>query len=183
MSVSNRGYVGRALEILADALDPFIERVVAPHLPTGANDWSILVAAKDANNGKSGGTYVRTDPQLQLRVITEPMGALGYVFNGVLSRTEQGYASELRTVRNDWAHNKAFTGDQARRALETIELLLRPAGAVKEADLVRTMRREIERAEFERETRRSTKSASSTVNTGDVELPSWREVLAPHPDV
>ena len=30
MATSNREYVGRALEILADVLDPFIERVVSP---------------------------------------------------------------------------------------------------------------------------------------------------------
>lgn len=183
MATSNREYVGRALEILADALDPFIERVVSPHLPAGTTDWTMVVAAKDANNGKSSGTYERTDPQLQLRVITEPMGILGYLFNGALSRTEQGYAGEIRTVRNEWAHNKPFTGDQARRALETIELLLRSTGAVKDADQVRTMRREIERSEFERETRRATRSTSSQVNTADSELPSWREVLTPHDDV
>ncbi|MDF2848211.1 MAG: hypothetical protein K0R97_2193, partial [Oerskovia sp.] len=140
MATSNREYVGRALEILAAALDPFIERVVSPHLPAGTTDWTMVVAAKDAHNGKSSGTYARTDPQLQLRVITEPMGTLGYLFNGALSRTEQGYAGEIRTVRNEWAHNKPFTGDQARRALETVELLLRPTGAVKDADQVRTMR-------------------------------------------
>lgn len=183
MTTSNREYVGRALEILADALDPFIERVVSPHLPASNADWTLVVATKDANNGKSSGAYERTDPQLQLRVITEPMGPLGYLFNGTLSRTEQGYAGEIRTVRNDWAHNKSFTGDQARRALETIELLLRPTGAVKDADQVRTMRREIERSEFERETRRSTRSASTQVNTADAELPSWRDVLTPHTDV
>ncbi|WP_166844731.1 Swt1 family HEPN domain-containing protein [Isoptericola sp. BMS4] len=183
MATSNRDYVGRALETLAEALDPFIERVVAPHLPDGITDWAQVVQAKDAKAGKSGGTYERTDPQLQLRIITEPMGALGYLFNGALSRTEQGYAGELRAVRNDWAHNKPFSGDQARRALETIELLLRPAGAVREADTVRRMRLEIQRAEFERETRRSTRSAATTSNVADAELPSWRDVLTPHPDV
>src|SRR5690606_2271999 len=104
-------------------------------------------------------------------------------FNGVLSRTEQGYAGELRSVRNDWAHNKPFTSDQARRALETIELLLRPTGAVRDADEVRRMRKEIQRAEFERDTRQSTMSATTTSNVADSELPSWRDVLTPHPDV
>ena len=183
MATSNREYVGRALEALARALDPFIERVVSPHLPEGITDWVSVVQAKDAGAGKNGGTYERSDPQLQLRIITEPMGPLAYIFNGVLSRTEQGYAGELRSVSNDWAHNKPFTGDQARRALETIELLLRPAGAVREADSVRRMRLEIQRAEFERDTRQSTKAAAVTSNVADSELPSWREVLTPHPDV
>lgn len=183
MVTSNREYVGRALEALARSLEPFIERVVSPHLPEGITDWSSVVQAKDAGAGKTGGTYQRSDPQLQLRVITEPMGSLGYLFNGVLSRTEQGYAGELRSVRNDWAHNKPFTGDQARRALETIELLLRPTGAVRDADSVRRMRLEIQRAEFERDTRQSTKAAATTSNVADAELPSWRDVLKPHPDV
>lgn len=183
MATSNREYVGRALEILAGALDPFIARVVAPHLPDGVTDWARLVEAKDAEAGKSIGTYERTDPQVQFRIITERMGALGFLFNNALSRTEQNYAGELRQVRNDWAHNKSFTADQASRALQTIELLLRPTGAVREADEVRTMRREIERVEFEKETRRSTRSASSSINIADDELPAWREVLAPHPDV
>ena len=101
MATSNREYVGRALETLAQALDPFIDRVVAPRLPDGITDWAGVVQAKDAGAGKNSGVYERSDPQLQLRIITEPMGSLGYLFNGVLSRTEQGYAGELRSVRND----------------------------------------------------------------------------------
>lgn len=183
MATSNREFVGRALEILAGALDPFIERTVAPRLPSGITNWVQVVEAKDASNGRVGGTYERTDPQLQFRIITERMGELGFLFNGALSRTEQGYAGELWSVRNDWAHNRPFSGDQARRALETVELLLRPAGAVRGADTVRRMRLEVQRAEFERETRKSTKSAATISNVGDAELPSWREVLSPHPDV
>lgn len=31
----------------------------------------------------------------------------------------ESYASELREVRNDWAHMKRFTDDDAYRALDT----------------------------------------------------------------
>ena len=185
MARSNREYVGRALEVLAGALDPFIERTVAPHLPpgdAGTLDWTSLLAAKDANNGKSGQGYARTDPQMQFRVITEPIGSLGYVFNGVLSRTEQGLAGELRATRNDWAHNKAFSSEQARRALDTTELLLRAIGDVRKADEVKAMRLEVQRAEYERDTKKSVKAAVVTGNA-DADLPSWRDVLPPHKDV
>lgn len=183
MATSNREYVGRALEILAEALDPFIDRVVTPQLPAGAKDWTVALAARDADNGRVGNVYERTDPQLQFRAILEPLPTIGYAFNNALSRTEQGYVREIKDARNDWAHNRPFTGDQARRALETIELLLRPTGAVKDADQVRTMRREIERAEFERETRKATRTTSTQIHTADSDLPSWRDVLTPHPDV
>ena len=182
MAISNREYVGRALELLAKCLDPFIDRVITSQLPD-VEDWTRVLAGKDAEAGRLREPYERTDPQLQFRAVLESLPILGYAFNSVLSRTEQGYVREIREARNDWAHNRPFTADQARRALETIELLLRPAGAVREADQVRTMRREIERADFERETRRATRAATVQVRTSDSELPSWRDVLTPHPDV
>ncbi|WP_262391127.1 Swt1 family HEPN domain-containing protein [Micrococcus luteus] len=183
MATSNREHVDRALSILAGVLDPFITKVLVPKLPAGTKDWTVVLAAKDAQNGHTGKIYERTDPQSQFRVITESFPTLGHPFNGVLSRTEQGYAGELREVRNGVAHNRSFTADQARRALETVELLLRAVGAAPEADRVRLIRREIERAEFEKETRQATRAHSTQVRTDDTGLRPWREVLRPHPDV
>jgi predicted AAA+ superfamily ATPase len=186
MARSNREYVGTALEVLAQALDPFIERTLASQLPAdhpAAADWTKLLSAKDATHGRAGGDYERTDPQLQFRVITEAMGSLGYVFNGALSRAEQSLASELRATRNDWAHNKPFTSDQARRALDTTELLLRAAGAVQEADEVKAMRLEVQRTEYERDTRKTVRTRNVVAGAADNEVPSWRDVLPPHRDV
>ncbi len=186
MARSNREYVGTALEVLARALDPFIARTLASQLAAdhpAAADWTKLLAAKDANHGKAGGDYERTDPQLQFRVITEPMGNLGYAFSGALSRAEQSLASELRATRNDWAHNKPFTSDQARRALDTTELLLRAASAAQEADEVKAMRLEVQRAEYERDTRKTVRARNVVAGAADAEVPSWRDVLPPHRDV
>lgn len=47
------------------------------------------------------------DVQVQLRAITEQ----GYHFKGVLSRAQQGFASELRETRNMWAHDEPFSSD------------------------------------------------------------------------
>lgn len=108
MAASNIEAVRAALQSLSEVLDPYVEQVAARFVPDG-KDWTILLAAKDAEKGIQGKEYSRTDPQDQFRVITEPIGALGYIFNDHLSRGEQGLVGELRSVRNDVAHFKSFS--------------------------------------------------------------------------
>jgi hypothetical protein len=181
MTTSNIEAVRAALQSLSEVLDPYIEQVVAKFVPD-RKDWTILLAAKDAEKGIQGKEYSRNDPQDQFRIITEPMGALGYIFNDHLSRGEQGFVGELRSVRNDVAHFKSFSPDDAVRALDTIERVMRAIGAVREADSVRTSRLDILRGSFERQTRKAVRTAALP-GTPDAELPSWREVLRPHSDV
>ncbi|WP_418003004.1 Swt1 family HEPN domain-containing protein [Mycobacterium sp. PDNC021] len=182
MSKSNIDVVRTALQSLSDVLDPYIEQITAKHVPAG-KDWTVLLAAKDAEKGIRGKDYSRTDPQDQFRIITEPISSLGYIFNAHLSRGEQGFVGELRNVRNNVAHFKPFSPDDAVRALDTIERVMRAIGAVREADAVRTSRLDILRGSFEQQTRRAVREAASLPGTPDTELPPWREVLKPHPDV
>ena len=182
MATSNIEAVRAALQSLSDILDPYIERVTAKYVPAG-RDWTVLLAAKDAERGIRGKTYSRTDPQDQFRIITEPIASFGYVFNDHLSRGEQGFVGELRNVRNDVAHFKPFSPDDAVRALDTIERVMRAIGAVREADAVRTSRLDILRGSFEQQTRKATRATVALPGTPDAKLPSWRDVLQPHPDV
>ncbi|MCR5976556.1 DUF499 domain-containing protein [Gordonia jinghuaiqii] len=182
MAKSNIDVVRVALQSLSDVLDPYIEQVTIKYVPSG-NDWTVLLAAKDAERGIHGKEYSRTDPQDQFRVITEPMSSLGYIFNDHLSRGEQGFVSELRSVRNNVAHFKPFSPDDAIRALDTIERVMRAIGAVREADAVRTSRLDILRGSFEQQTRKAVREAMALPGTPDAELPPWRAVLKPHPDV
>jgi hypothetical protein len=130
MAKSNIDVVRAALHSLSDVLDPYIEQITAKHVPAG-KDWTVILAAKDAEKRIRGKEYSRTDPQDQFRIITEPMSSLGYIFNDHLSRGEQGFVSELRTVRNNVAHFKPFSPDDAVRALDTIERVMRAIGAVR----------------------------------------------------
>lgn len=182
MATSNIEAVRTALQSLSEVLEPYIERVTARYVPDG-RDWTVLLAAKDAEKGVRGKEYSRTDPQDQFRIITEPLPSLGYVFNDHLSRGEQGFVGELRNVRNDVAHFKPFSPDDAVRALDTIERVMRAIGAVREADTVRTSRLDILRGSFEQQTRKAMRAATALPGTADAELPPWREVLMPHPDV
>lgn len=181
MAVSNIDQVGRGLDLLARGLGPFVARILGPLVPAG-RDWTALLAAKDAVSGGAVREYAVDDPQNLLRVLTERMGDLGFPFANDLSRGEQNLAGELREVRNAWAHRKSFSADDAYRALDTIERLLRAVGAVGEADEVRSVRLDVQRGSYEQETRRAARAVSSP-DTPDAELPSWRDVLQPHADV
>ncbi len=123
MAVSNRDRVGRGFEILAAGLEPFVdERMSAA---ANGRDWVELLAARDSARHGVAKTYSKSDPQVQLRVLTEERR----VFQDHLSRVEWNFASELRDTRNKWAHNEPFTADDTYRALDTMERLLTAVGA------------------------------------------------------
>lgn len=120
--------VGDALTVLIEGLSPFVDRVFAGVLPPGV-EWTEVLRRKDEAAGRRVGAYRSGDLSLQLRAMTERLGSLGYPFSRHLPRTAQNYASELRDVRNRWAHNEPFTAEQAYRALDSAGLLLRAIGA------------------------------------------------------
>jgi hypothetical protein len=120
--------VGDALSILIRGLEPFFEHVFAQALPPNVS-WTELLRRKDAVAGRQMRTYRTQDLSLMLRAMTERLGDYGYPFNGHMDRSGQSYASELRQVRNRWAHNETFTAPEAYRAIDSVELLLREVGA------------------------------------------------------
>jgi hypothetical protein len=184
MATSNRDRVGKMFELLAPALDDFIARSVAPQLPEGAS-WTGLVALKDKQKGIEGKDYQRLDPQVQLRMLTENiphnLKAGWYPFDDAIGRVGQGYSKELREARNEWAHNKSFTDDDAYRCLDTAERLLVAIGAPSIADEVKAIRLGLRRLTADKDDRKVLKSAVVTPESAG--LRPWREVLAPHDDV
>src|SRR5579884_3172683 len=112
MATSNRDRIGRMFELVAPALDAFIQQAVEPRL-NGDADWTALVRLYDEQNGRQGMSYSRIDPSLQLRMLTENIASRlksnWYPFRDTFGRVGQTYCSELRDVRNAWAHNGAFT--------------------------------------------------------------------------
>jgi len=181
--ISNRARIDEALLLVAEALDPFIERTVAAHVPEG-HDWTVLLRLRDEAAGKTGLDYSRLDPSAQLKMINGRFGELGYLFDGVLSRAEKNFAGELATVRNDLSHNlRTFSADDTYRALDTAERLLRAIGATKSADKVRRSRLDVQRRAYAEETKRDIRSGSGMPTLSSTELSPWREVLQPHPDI
>lgn len=119
MALSNRDRIDRMFQILAPALDDFIATVVGQGDPSLGAVWTKLVQAKDSKNGApSTKSYDALDPQVQFRILTEGNITAGfkpgwYPFNQAIGRTGETFASELREVRNEWAHNGTFTDDDA----------------------------------------------------------------------
>ena len=177
MAMNNRDRVGKAFDLLSEGLlDEVDEVMTRVH---SSSDWPTKWAEDDARRrGGSPRTYSKHDVQVQLRAITEQ----GYHFKDVLSRAQQGFASELRETRNLWAHNEPFSSDDASRALDTIERLLHAVGAVDSAEDVRKLRINLQRTVFEDQTRKQVKRAKVSLEPGSGLRP-WREVIRPHDDV
>jgi predicted AAA+ superfamily ATPase len=187
MALSNRDRIDRMFQILAPALDDFISSVIGQVDPALGAGWTKLVQAKDAKNGvPADKTYDPLDPQVQFRMLTEGniTGSYKkgwYPFTQAVGRAGETYASELREVRNSWAHNGTFTDDDAYRALDTGERLLKLIGANAAFDEVRGIRQNLRRVTADKDDRRVLKAAvDSPESTG---LRPWREVLQPHDDV
>lgn len=185
MAISNRDRIGQMLEILGPELDRFLQRTLGAELAEG-QPWTLLVAAVDAQKGADHREYRATDPQVGLRVLTENIPHRAkrgwYPFDDVLSRVQQSYPSELRDVRNSWAHNDSFTDDDAYRALDTAERFLTAIHAPEAADKVNQIRMNLRRVSAERDDKRALRRAAAD-NPESSGLRPWREVLPPHEDV
>ena len=184
MATSNRDRVGQMFDLLSPALAAFISRVIDPQLGDGYN-WTQLVALKDTDAGITGKTYSSTDPLVQLRMLTENITGQvkkgWYPFDGQLGHLQKSHAGELRDIRNDWAHGASFSDDDAYRALDTAERLLRSIQAAGAADEVAKIKVNLRRVTAEKDDRRSLRSAAT--NSVSEGLRAWRDVLQPHGDV
>ncbi|MBF6276374.1 MULTISPECIES: Swt1 family HEPN domain-containing protein [Nocardia] len=177
MAMNNRDRVGKAFDLLAEGLQDVVDEVMTR--AQGSSEWPTKWAEEDAR--RRGGplrTFAKHDVQVQLRAITEQ----GYHFKDVLSRAQQGFASELRESRNLWAHNEPFSSDDAARTLDTIERLLHAVGAVDSAEDVRKLRIDLQRTVFEDQTRKQVKRTKVSLEPSSG-LKPWREVIRPHQDV
>src|SRR5690625_3225733 len=177
MALNNRDRVGKAFDLLSEGLHDVVDEVMTGVYET--EDWTLSWAEEDARKRSAPlRAMTKRDVQVHLRAITEQ----GYHFREILSRAQQGFASELRETRNLWAHNEPFSSDDASRALDTMERLLRAVGAVDSAEDVRKLRADLQRTVFEDKTRQQVKRAKVSLDPG-AGLRPWRDVIRPHDDV
>lgn len=179
MAITNHERVGKAMELLCDGLKPFVERELTSELgqywiSKATEGWKHDLDWADENT-----------PHLDVAAILRLLwDNWNLVFGKTLGRTERSLVSELRDVRNRWAHQKPFGSDDTYRALDSASRLLTAISAT-EADEVEKMKMELLRLRFDEQVRNEKKKESrSTVESAVTGvLKPWREVVSPHPDV
>lgn len=179
MAITNHERVNKAMELLKDGLGSFVERELNNAYKDKAASQALRFVGEDKLLAKKAVT--EWDAAALLRLMWE---AWNDVFRNVLGQAERTLVSELRDVRNKWAHQQPFSSDDADRALDSAERLLTAVSAT-QADEVRKMKVELRRTVFDEqmrtEKRRSAGTAIESQVTGT--LKPWREVVSPHKDV
>lgn len=180
MAKSTRQYVFEGLELLPEALVPFVEK----RLENGLSGvWQLQVLEKIQGLRPNASGAVNWDLSTLLKTM---MAFWREGFASVLGHTERSYVSELLEVRNRHAHNEPFSYDDAERALDSMRRLMEAISAGETASELGKMRDTILRTKFtelaRNEERRKTQRLEISVETVGGLLP-WREVVEPHPDV
>ena len=179
MAKSTRQYVFEGMEVLPEALVPFVEKRLESAL-TG--HWQVRVAEKLRLHAGPNGD-IAWDQAALLNAMDRFWSD---AFKTVLGRAERSIVNELVAVRNKLSHNETFTYDDAERALDSMRRLMEAIGAGAPAERLGKMRDTILRTRFtelqrNEERRKTSRSEISVDTTGG--LSPWREVVEPHHDV
>ena len=179
MALSNHERVGKALDLLNAGLKPFVERELQAAY---GKDWLARAGLLDprATAGKKP-KALHLDTHALLGVMWDQWND---IFKKTLGQAERSLVSELRDVRNKWAHQESFTTDDAYRALDSIERLL-VAVSAEEAAEVSKQKQEVLRVRFDEQARQQKRRAATAAIEGQPlgGLKPWREIITPHIDV
>src|SRR3989442_9964069 len=179
MAITNHERVGKALELVKTGLAPFVEREFKSLYKERAlaEAQRFMTSERlDANR-----PFSAWDAAVLLRLMWDSWNE---VFRRTLGHAERTLVSELRDVRNRWAHQEPFSGDDADRALDSAERLLTAVSAA-QADDVRKVKMELRRTIFDEQARSERRRGASTAieSAAAGNLKPWREVVTPHRDV
>jgi predicted AAA+ superfamily ATPase len=174
MAITNRERIAKAMEHLGRGLQPFVERELKVAL---GERWQ--EAGQDAIKSKKPVNWI--DPIVLLSVMWNHWND---VFARTLGPAERSLVSELREARNRWAHNEAFSGNDAYRALDSASRLITAVSSPEAAE-IEQMRMDLLRLQFEEQRRGEMRKTSFQPTEGKPQggLKPWREVVTPHPDV
>ena len=181
MAKSTRQYVFEGMEILPDALIPFVEKRLESAL-TG--HWQVETAQRVNGLKPDSNGNIAWDHAALLNAMDRFWTD---AFKTVLGRAERSIVNELVDIRNKLSHNETFTYDDAERALDSMRRLMEAVGAGTPAEQLGKMRDTILRTKFtelqrNEERRKTQRLVEISVDTVGGLLP-WREVVEPHQDV
>src|SRR5579883_929252 len=180
MAMTNQERVGKAMDLLRAGLAPFVEREVQAAVKAGTVRMeAVRRFAEDPM--LSSKPIAQWDVAGLLKLTWETWND---VFGRTLGRSERSLVQELRDVRNKWAHQNPFSGDDADRALDSMGRLLSAVSAP-QADEVGKMKMELRRLIFDEQVRGEKRKAGGSLiePAAAGNLKPWREVVTPHADV
>ena len=179
MAITNHERVGKALDLLKEGLGPFVEREFKSLYKEKAQAGLARFVLDDRlNKGKAVADW---DVSALLKLMWDSWHA---VFKQTLGQSERTLVSELRDHRNRWAHQEAFSSDDAYRAIDSVCRLLTAVSAP-QADEADRMKMEILRVRFDEQVRSEKRKSAGMAIEGAISanLKPWREVVTPHRDV
>src|SRR5438128_10766029 len=158
MAITNHERIGKAMEFLKQGLQPFVEREMkAQH----AQRW--FEEARDSVSDSQANLFgTEKQPKWDVASILSVMwNQWNVVFKKTLGQAERTLVSELRDVRNRWAHQNPFSTDDAYRALDSAGRLLTAVSAPQSDEIEKT-KMELLRVRFDEQARGERRRASST---------------------
>ena len=178
MAITNHERVGKALELLKEGLRPFVEREMkTQHAQLWFEELKASIPKAQPN---LFGT--EAEPRWDVASLLSVMwNQWQLVFRKTLGQAERSLLSELRDVRNRWAHQNPFSGDDTYRALDSAARLLTAVSAPQAAD-VEKMKMELLRVRFDEQVRTEKRKSVGTAIESQASngLTPWREVVNPH---
>jgi uncharacterized protein len=187
MPKSNIEIVTTGLDILLTGLKPYALRELKSRF--GERWWKLAVqdVLRGAVRSDTRWAQMTDEERFELldvqAILTIMTSCWNDVFQDQLGWTGRSYVSELREVRNSWAHQRAFTAEDAFRALDTISRLLAMTGGQGQEQL-KKLSQELLHQRFEAEAKRELKKSAAVTQTKTPSgLKPWRQIATPHPDV
>jgi predicted AAA+ superfamily ATPase len=181
MAITNHERVGKALDLVKDGVAPFLERELKSEYQ---QRWFDEVKTTLSPQQLAFAGTEKT-PQWEIATVLAVMwNQWNAVFRKTLGQSERTLVSELRDVRNKWAHQQPFTSDDAYRALDSAARLLTAVSAPETAEIEK-MKMELLRVRFDEQVRTEKRKTASPAVESQVtgQLKPWREVVNPHKDV
>jgi predicted AAA+ superfamily ATPase len=182
MAITNHERVGKAMELLREGLLPFVERELKTEY--GEETW-FEETKRTLTQQQLKFVEKKGKPEWDVAMLlTVLWNNWEKVFRKILGRGDRSLVSELTDARHKWAHQQAFSTDDAYRVMDSIGRLLTAVSAPQSTELDK-MKMELLRLRFDEQVRgERRKAGGSLVETAAAgALPPWREVVTPHKDV
>ena len=186
MAKSNREITDQALTIFTEATGPWVDtQMKAKH--GDASEAKIVELLKANPSTKrtveDGSPPDHWDVTTLFSIIN---GDWQYHFRNKLEREHRTLLNEIKQWRDDHAHQKPVSADDAYRVLDTVHRFLPAIDAFEHETVLSAAKTDLLKKKFDesrRNEKRRARQSSQIAGSPHDGLQPWRDVIQPHPDV